>query len=440
MTKGKDVSRLPRIDIGKIVKEFDSDKTTLGWPKTPIFILENEFDSDQMPTSEKLEALKKGIEQKDNFDESINWVEEFRTEHFIVNDSWDIFLLPEQQKNIKEGQEVEFDFNKIKWNEKVSQNTSLWEILPENVSEIEIWWKKYSRKGYWEFLNEKWKPVLLLDTDWLVIKIDKLYTKEEIKALDEEVEQRQKKYEEVVQKSFSDKKPKEVQNLISENSEIMQEVAKQWAEPNILVLLLKIILGQSILGLGQPEEEQEASKLYRSLERKGTYKVAKWWEKLSVSWIDLKKYNSNPAVKRLLEKWIGEDWVTERDRGADKYVPKWNNSQNRYRCADFVNWLLQNSWLGNVATGSWVAQSFIWLNDTWSHVWIKVTSNWRVWILWWNQSNEVSLKPYNWPILWYREIYPDWTFKVIRKSGLTYDKVPDGAIIVIDSRGDKRTR
>ena len=156
------------------------------------------------------------------------------------------------------------------------------------------------------------------------------------------------------------------------------------------------------------------------------WKLPEWLDKMS------------PSIKKVLEVWMSQIWVNERDGSADKYLQeiwhKWRKSawnENAW-CAAFVNWTLKKSWMDY--NSSLASQSFI--NWSWKwHVWFKIWNQ----LLWWNQSDMVSLKPLNLDkVEWW--VMPDNRWEIHRRWESTFNqnKIPDWAILVFSS--SKNTR
>ena len=145
-----------------------------------------------------------------------------------------------------------------------------------------------------------------------------------------------------------------------------------------------------------------------------------------------------PSIRKVLEVAMSQVWVNEMDGSADKYLQEiwhtWRRSawdKNAW-CAAFVNWTLMKSWMDY--NSSLASQSFI--NWAWKwHVWFKVWNQ----LLWWNQSDMVSLKPLNLgKVKWW--VMPDNRWEIHRRGDNWFDqnKIPDWAILVFSS--SKSTR
>lgn len=136
-------------------------------------------------------------------------------------------------------------------------------------------------------------------------------------------------------------------------------------------------------------------------------------------------------VMSLAKSQIG---VNEKDNSADKYFRElWykHDSKKVPWCGAFVSRTLMKSWFPS-PKNDLSAKSFINESGAW-HVGIKVDGK----IISWNYGNKVSSGMINKPIKWYAIPTKNWL--EIHKETLSFDKIPEGAIVVFD-RTSKRTQ
>ena len=136
---------------------------------------------------------------------------------------------------------------------------------------------------------------------------------------------------------------------------------------------------------------------------------------------------------------IQELWNNENDGSADKYwqemwypkrISKWK--ENAW-CGMYVSWVLKKAWYSNEKAHP-IAGSFIWINKTWYHVWIKTDGM----LLSWNFKNKVGFwQPSSTAkVVWWR--MPWEPNKIHRDDWLKFSEIPEWAIVVFD--GSKSTK
>lgn len=116
-------------------------------------------------------------------------------------------------------------------------------------------------------------------------------------------------------------------------------------------------------------------------------------------------------------------WIHENSWKADKFL-MWlaQDARKTPWCAGFVSYVCKEAWYDIIPTLS--SKAFIWETGKW-HVAFNI---WWWKMLWWNQSNEVSIQSINKPVKWWimPEDYASW------KSAQKSWDAPVWAIIVFD--------
>lgn len=131
--------------------------------------------------------------------------------------------------------------------------------------------------------------------------------------------------------------------------------------------------------------------------------------------------------KKILENAWKHLWTHESTWAADKFMEWYErygvpaDAKKFSWCAGYVNWVLKES--GYPWIDSPRAVGFLWLPPQRGHVWFYVDGK----ILWWNQSNRVSLLTINKKMLWW--VLPEHAGdpNMVQK---TEDNIPNGAIVV----------
>ena len=150
------------------------------------------------------------------------------------------------------------------------------------------------------------------------------------------------------------------------------------------------------------------------------------------------EYSEN-KIDRFKNIAIQELWNNENDGSADKYwqemwypkrISKWK--ENAW-CGMYVSWVLKKAWYSNEKAHP-IAGSFIWINKTWYHVWIKTDGM----LLSWNFKNKVGFwQPSSTAkVVWWR--MPWEPNKIHRDDWLKFSEIPEWAIVVFD--GSKSTK
>jgi len=365
-----------------------------------------------------------------------------------------------ERKDLKEWKEIEFNFS-VDWkkNENLYLNTSAGQVLPVEIWTVNVWWVEYQRHWYeWEFFNEKWERLLI--DDWTKLTFWKSRNWEEIRKIAWKINE---DYKKLTNELWIDSK--KLKDWDKEKLDIIKEGLKKWLDNNNI----KLILDWKFEDINKIEPLNKRKEVLKTLLDLKDEWLLDWdisWEKIDKKsletfaekyWIstesiwmwgwwyaeytsqtppNLNLSESTPEwLKKALNAAMWQLWVHENSWKADKFLHDiWHSNLNARTtpwCAAFVNWSLKQ-W-GIEQNWSLSAKSFI--NEWWKwHVWFKVWDQ----LLWWNQSNRVSLKPLHLnKIKWYYLPYwENWEKgkQIIKRweKGFDQNKIPDWAIVVFD--------
>lgn len=103
-----------------------------------------------------------------------------------------------------------------KFNKELYILTTAWQVLPENVRSVNVWWEDYLRKWInWEFFNKAWRRLTI--HEWTNININEFW----------DIEELYKDFENGLEE-FKD----------TPNYELAYEAKKKWYDPKFVVLWL----------------------------------------------------------------------------------------------------------------------------------------------------------------------------------------------------------
>ncbi len=432
----KDSKKLGDIIHPKVWNE-KSNSNKLEWIKTIDW---KEFTTEKLKTFETRELLKMEVSDRLN----------------LVTKGWKI-----ERWDLKEWKEIEFNFS-ADWekNKNLYLNTSAGQVLPVEIGTVNVGWVEYQRHWYeWEFFNEKWERLLI--DDWTKITIWKPRTNEDLKWIVWKMKEDGNKL--IADLNIDVKKLKEWDK---EKLDIIRESLKKWLSPNEV----KTILDWKYEDLSKITPESRKKEVFKVLMDLKNHWVLDWdtsWDKIDRksletfiknTWIweisywndwyptytggsapDMSKLEypewTPEQTKEMLSKAMWELWTHENSWKADKYFDfnekfKNLNARSTPWCAAFVNWALKEWWLPT--NWSLAAKSFIQWSWKW-HVWFKVWEQ----LLWWNQSNRVSLKPLNVNnVEWW--VMPHKMNEIHGKWSKDFKNIPNWAIVVF-GRGKNTT-
>lgn len=365
-----------------------------------------------------------------------------------------------ERGELKEWKEIEFNFSQNgNKNENLYLNTSAGQVLPVEIWTVNVGGVEYQRHWYeWEFFNDKWERLLI--DDWTKITIWKPRTGEEIKEIAWKITE---DYNKLTKELGID--TKKIKEWDKEKLDIIRESLKKWLSQSEI----KTILDWNYQDLNKIEplsRKKEVFKTLMDLKNKGVLDwdvswkkidrkeletfAEKYWIPADAMWIWSgwhPEYTSQTPPNLNFPEWTPEQlkktinaamwelWVHENSWKADKFFHEtWFpnlDARSTPWCAAFINWALKEWWLE--WTWSNLAKSFIKWAWKW-HVWFNVWGQ----LLWWNQSNRVSLKPLNyWSVEWW--ILPtEKDVKPHTKWPFNKDNIPEWAIVVF-GRGKNTT-
>lgn len=340
--------------------------------------------------------------------------------------------------------EVEFTFTfDGKYNEALYKYTTAGQVLPNEVRTVSSNWVIYER--IWisgEFYTGS-KRLLIEENS--KIQVEKLWTKDELSNMEKENQEKFEKflkenpkynnddYKETTQEIF--KKwlgEKEAHIILGNDYKKLETMSLEEAE-KLLVVSRYLKNGGFLDGLDNTNSLiEDIQEIVMVLKQYGKWLKYSIWEKWGVKF-ELNSdgipdgLESTPWLERFTQIALSQIGTSEYSGEADKYFQEtgfWNiSAKNTPWCAAFVNWTLKKAWYP--WTWSLAAKSFIeWAG--FGHVWIKIWDK----ILWWNQSNKVSLTTINKPIIGYA--LPTENGLKIEKWIQDKKNIPDGAIIVFD--------
>lgn len=344
--------------------------------------------------------------------------------NFSQDSNWNLVLPDDFKKEVLEGWKwSKFKFS-LDWvqKDKMWDNPDYWSFLPTEIWVIEVWWKKYERM--WidgQFLNPETKETLVIK-EGDAITIDSLRTESEVKEK-----------EAVAAKKANEYLSTHPEIQWEDQREVVQEWFRLWSETEEIN---KILSGDFSI-LKNLVKGTIFEWLIDTLNNKWLLDNFNRWtwtaENVSINAEWLPEWTEVSAdMQEVVKVASAQIGIHENTWQANKFL-NWRNARKIPWCAWFVNWCLQQT--GHSWTWSDLAKSFI--NWSWfGHVWFKIWDK----ILWWNQSNKVSLMPINKPIVWRSLPKKGWGFE-IHKPAWDVSKIPEGAIIVFDrwkSKSDKK--
>jgi len=407
-------------------KEKVSEK--LSWIKTVEW---KEFTKDKLKTLENSELLKMEVSDRLN----------------LVTD-WDNKI---ERWDLKEWKEIEFNFS-IDWvkNKNLYLNTSAGQVLPVEVWTVKVGWVEYQRHWYdGEFFNEAGERLLI--DDWTKITLWKPRTNEDYKKIVWKMKEDWDKLKKDLNIDMKNLKDWDKEKL---------SIIKEWLEKWLSTSELKTIIDWKYENLSKITPETRKKEVFKILMDLKNSWILDWdvsWKKIDKKQLETfaEKYHipaeamwiwsgwypeytsqtppnlnfpewTPEQLKKTINAAIGQLWIHENSWKADKFFKEtWfpNLKANSTPwCAAFVNWALKE-W-GLQWTWSNLAKSFIKWAWKW-HVWFNVWGQ----LLWWNQSNRVSLKPLNyWKVEWW--VLPTKMNEVHRKWPFNKDSIPEWAIVV----------
>lgn len=157
---------------------------------------------------------------------------------------------------------------------------------------------------------------------------------------------------------------------------------------------------------------------------------------LNSEWLPIWIEEMDSSLEKFVQVWLSQLWTHEKTWWADKYFRElWLNpnlnSRNTPWCRVYVNWMLAKAWFSGTA-GKMSSREFIW-EQWYGHVGIKVWNK----LLWWNQSDQVSLINITKQPLGYAIPTKDWL--QVHKPAWNVANIPDWAILVFGRNvSDKR--
>ena len=347
---------------------------------------------------------------------------------------------------------LEFNFT-FDWekNKDLFLQTTPGALFPHDVWSIKSGGMDYTRHGLtWEFFNDKWERLVI--DDGTKISINKKRNPEEVAVIWTKIT---KEYYDIIKNQNLNENDKHDMDRI----DIIRESLMKWLEEKEINMILSWKY-EDISTLGK-EKQKEVFKILKHLENSwivDSYdvieKIPNIEKALADLWIPAENFSMWPKWYPQYTWWpeqtppninfppgtpeqtrltvnaaMWQLWVHENSGKADKFFHetgfKWLNARSTPWCAAFINWSLKQ-W-GLQWTNSNMAKSFI--NWAWSgHVWFNVWGQ----LLWWNQSNRVSLKPLDInKVEWY--VMPHEMNKKYMKWDNDFapgGKIPEWAIVV----------
>lgn len=115
---------------------------------------------------------------------------------------------------------LEFTFTfDWKFNRELYINTTAWQVLSDNIREVESSWIQYQRNWLnWEFFSQDWKRLLIHEKTQ--INIIKFWSEEELKALNDQVNSKSKEF------------------IWTPNETLAIESIKKWYDPKFIISLI----------------------------------------------------------------------------------------------------------------------------------------------------------------------------------------------------------
>ena len=418
-------------------KEYIKNEETKSLPEKFKNIDWKEISMNKMKLMETDELLK--IKQSDRINLITKWDEKL------------------DANNLKEWKELEFNFT-FDWeqNKNLFLQTSAWQLLPHDVWSVKSAWVDYTRHWLtWEFFNKEGERLIIDDGTKIIINEKRDAT--EVQKIGSKIT---KDYYEILKNQKIDEKTDK--NKV----EIIRESLMKWLKEEEI----KHILEWKYENLNKIEPLSRKKEVFKNLQNLSTLWLLDGdnsWEKTSKESLKkfAEKYNIPPEslwvwsdwypsylgwnppdmknlnypegtpeqTKEMINMAMWELWTHENSWKADKYFDfnkKFENLNARDTpwCAAFVNRALDKN--GLIWTQSLASKSFIQWAWKW-HVWFNVWGQ----LLWWNQSNRVSLKPFNTDnVEWW--VMPHKMNEINRTRPFT--NIPDWAIVVFN-RGKNTT-
>lgn len=354
-------------------------------------------------------------------------------------------------KNIEFSFDQDWDGND---NNELLKLTTLWQVLPDNVREIESNGDIYNRIWLnWEFFNNSWERLKIYT--WTKIEITKLWDEnqlndikaENIKEYNQFILENSKystdEFKEIITTCF-DKwlDSKETEFILKWDFSKLWDIDKNKADK--LISTIRFLENSKLL-----DDYSNAWEIVNNIEKLKVFLDKYWfWIKYDINndwtikflwdWSLPEWLEKDPSLEKLIKIATSQLWVNERNWWADKYL-WWLDSWDIPWCAWFVNWVLEQSWYPSIIWGrKFSSRAFLWEEWFW-HVWIKLWNK----ILWWNQWDEVSAVSISKPIIWW--VMPEnvWNMEKTNRWWIfNLKEIPDWAIIVFNrdpkNKSDKK--
>lgn len=404
-------------------------------------LLNNPFSKEE--TSETISETKVGLEKMKDMSHEEFFDIKFENRLSFVT-KWAVKF-----DDIKSGKQKDLEFKfSFDWkiNEDLLEHITLWQILPKEVSEVTLSWKKYFRSGFeWEFFSENGEVLTILDKT--KIEISKLRTSDEMKKISEN---NLKLYTEFFEK-YGEYKNAEYFSIVRESiesglnfDEILIILTSSYDKIPLLGIeswrkmlnTIKSLKNQGLLDWTDAKESIEDIMIVMDLIKKYWSKDLKYnvsekeenWKKSKSLQFDEKSIENEPkSLQKFIDIALSQVWIHERTWAANKYFSEawfWRISAAKVPwCAAFINWVLMKAWYP--WTKSLAAKSFIkwaWLGHVWIKVWDKMVS--------WNYWNKVAISKLPSWIIGYAIPTESW-LKIFKWKDFDRKNIPDWAIVVM---------
>lgn len=296
---------------------------------------------------------------------------------------WNIESSEVANWNVKD-LEINFTFNG-KFNRQIYMSTTAGMILPDEVREVIVDWKIFSRSEKslkWEFFSENWKRLIIKDET--KISISKLMTKQEL------------------ENNFKSKIDESKYEKNSPELDIALEAEKRWI-PEKVALDLFLDKIKNIENIDDRRAILE--ELFIDIERKKwLYNATFWynWQdsdwKMSIKFISyLVNWDKNLYEKISKDYWFNSDEIETWKQFFKEIVPlvySWKLDLEKFNSLNISSEdILKIRNLNRFVPGSKeavmlfkIATKTAWLPEQWAtseslHYILKRESNWRVWVL-----------------------------------------------------------
>lgn len=344
---------------------------------------------------------------------------------------------------------LEFTFDKDwdwKDNKELFKLTTAWQVLPNEVREVESNWNTYLR--IWlngEFFSNSWERLKIYT--WTSIEVKKVINEKEISVLENKSIEKYntfikenpnywtEEYSDIIKVSFNKwLNWDEIEFILGWDFSKLWELDTNKAEK--IIVSLRFLDNSKLL-----DDYSNAWEILSRIEDLKDFIDKYWyWIKYEVNndwtikflwdWTLPEWLEKESSLKKLIQIATSQLWVREWNWWADKYLGGLDSDKIPW-CAWYVNWVLKQSWYPSI---SWwrefSSKALIW-EEWYGHVWFKMWDK----IVWWNQWDKVSVIKINKPIVWW--VMPEnvWNMEKTNKWRTFNPKeIPDWAVIVFDRK------